>query len=342
MIGKCRFSLVVGTLLLLISVAFFPCFAPTPAPMARTAVSDSGHTEPEWEVGDSWTYALDEVVLHQEGEGDRVDIHLRIGDLTFEVVDDHGDFYQVAGTGKVYGDWQAVFEDYQVNVWGQLADIFPTTIESQTLRRKSDLSIADSDLFLSGRMKLKLEDNPFFSFPLPAIPLPFTIHLDTTWESPLVLFDFPLETHKTWDLISTRLTCDGSITSLWLRVANVINALVTMFGVSLIPEEFAELLPVLEVDEILALAGLENGIEIPDIPFAFICLSREEVTVAAGTFDAYRIMFLGGVGTIYYAPDIAKIVKVWLDGSLISAALTHLYGTNLALSDLSFHLKEIG
>jgi hypothetical protein len=45
------------------------------------------------------------------------------------------------------------------------------------------------------------------------------------------------------------------------------------------------------------------------MPEMFNCSDMETRTVIAGTFDAYNIV-VGGMGSIYYAPDVGNIIEI--------------------------------
>jgi len=47
------------------------------------------------------------------------------------------------------------------------------------------------------------------------------------------------------------------------------------------------------------------------------------VTVEAGTFDAYNISVMKGLGHIYYAPEVGNIIKI--SGHSIDSELIKVY-----------------
>jgi hypothetical protein len=304
-------------------------------------ITNVHHGEGPWNIGDTWTYAVPEINIRSEAENYTFDVSLIIDNLIFEVADESEDAYRIECAGELNGHWNVFIEEYQLEISGQLAEIFPPKISGETIRRKSDLAIVDSELLLSGRAKLKLEENPLFSFPLPKLPLPFTINLAPLFEDPFILFDFPIIPDKTWSIPANHINLNGYIQSIWLNIANAINTLLLFFNIELIPEAIAQMLPIIDISSILAILGYEEGLQIPEIPFAFICLFQDEITVEAGTFDAYNILIFGEVGHMFYAPDIAKIIKVTIDTELISEILYALMELDITISPFEFELKDI-
>ncbi len=56
--------------------------------------------------------------------------------------------------------------------------------------------------------------------------------------------------------------------------------------------------------------GYENVVLLPPIPNAFFCLNTENITIPAGTYEAYNITLFGGQAQCYYAPTAGNIVKI--------------------------------
>jgi hypothetical protein len=52
----------------------------------------------------------------------------------------------------------------------------------------------------------------------------------------------------------------------------------------------------------------ENVIHIPKMNNSFYCMNTQDITVPAGTYEAYNITLFGGVGHCYYAPAAGNIV----------------------------------
>ena len=50
--------------------------------------------------------------------------------------------------------------------------------------------------------------------------------------------------------------------------------------------------------------------QIPAISNAFFCLNTENITVPAGTYEAYNITLFGGLAQCYYAPTAGNVVKI--------------------------------
>ena len=76
-------------------------------------------------------------------------------------------------------------------------------------------------------------------------------------------------------------------------------------------------LVVLGKGDLLEELGFGNTIEIPGGPNALGCIDKEDVTVQAGTFNAYKLAVLSSpwdlTMNLYYSPDVANIVKILVE-----------------------------
>ena len=55
--------------------------------------------------------------------------------------------------------------------------------------------------------------------------------------------------------------------------------------------KFSALLPSIDIKEALIALGSDNVFKIPAIPFAFFCYNTENITIPAGTYEAYTITY---------------------------------------------------
>ncbi len=83
---------------------------------------------------------------------------------------------------------------------------------------------------------------------------------------------------------------------------------------NLVSPELEQFLPVIDISEVLESYGYPAAIEVPAVDEAFrrapfICSDQKTISVQAGTFDAYEITILSGMGDIYYSPEVGNIVK---------------------------------
>ena len=101
-------------------------------------------------------------------------------------------------------------------------------------------------------------------------------------------------------------TLDGEINSFWLKILNFMN---TLSGNNLLPSNFSDLLPIIDIGGALELFLGSNIIVIPAISDVQ-CIEKRDVTVDAGTFESYEISIpLLGLN-YFYAPDIGNIIKM--------------------------------
>jgi len=137
--------------------------------------------------------------------------------------------------------------------------------------------------------------------------------------------DFPLSVGKTWGNLYNVVTVDGQISSKWLNFISFINNILKF-----LPPEIGELLPVIDISDLIEVAGGNNSFEIPGSDVSFECVNQEVITVPAGTFNAYKIQIYGDKGTHYYAPDAGMVIKI----------LVNLQEYLPFLGDLTFELSE--
>ena len=285
---------------------------------------------PIWEIGNTWTYKIDDINLdisdENLSENFTIQIHGSIDSLPLEVVDDSGDSYQLAFQATIGGYISVDIDlgDGPINVTGEFEE---TTIEGSLFFNKSDLGIKQVEIIISGKLAINVIEQPYgnWSF-FPEIPISATITMNAEFDPIYPIIDFPLNTSKFWGLPSVNITFDGTIESTWLKIFNMLNNLIRIPGIIEIiaaltgsdPAMFHEIsdilkdiLPVIDIGYVLnEYLGVENIIHLPEIPIIFLCNNTDNITVPAGTFNAYDISVMGGLGNIYYAPEVKNIVKM--------------------------------
>jgi hypothetical protein len=307
---------------------------------------------PVWEVGDSWTYAMDNInfIIDDENlsENLTITIQAEIANLTMEVIDDTGDLYQLQlKETEIVGDYSIFvdFGDGPVLVEGELRN---TDFGGIIYFNKSDLGIVEVEAFISGRLTIKVEEQPYFDLSLfPKIPVAASINGIIEFDTPYPLIDFPINVSKLWGLPATNISIGGTVESPWFNLFNFINTKIRdweliepiagFLGID--PELLQnlsdlvdEILPVVDIEYILTeVMDVNNTLELPEIPPILHCNQSIEVTVPAGTFTAYEITVIGGgeVGRIYYAPDVGNIIKIEGD---FSEVLPFLSDINMQLT----------
>jgi len=226
---------------------------------------------PVWNLSDQWTYTIHNFSVHYNQGGQLIYMNGNINDFTWVVTNTTGDFYTVAVTGKLSAT-------YNITLSSQTSTLHLTGSFKDTLTRltgtiqftKSDLEIHGLSVQLKGISKAKINSIPF------AIPIPFKLTTEGDLSVDFPLFDFPLSGLKFWslpDLTATMSTTFGGI-----------------FGIIKIP--------------------FTMSIHYSWTPFAFLCYDKQDVTVQAGTYSAYKISsIIGDYIEYYYAPTVGNIVK---------------------------------
>ena len=297
---------------------------------------------PVWEVGDTWKYKVDDIDIEYEDGDVAVDMHLEIGELILQVTDDTDDSYKLEFNAKVDGEFTSYIDFLQTEFSGELAKLRSSKIEGDVSVRKSDLGIEKIDSQVIGVFKVKITENPLTPLiRFLTLRIPVDIALNTNFDNPYAILDFPLEIDKTWGLPYTNISIDGEVRSVWLNIINFMNRIAKLFGYGFIPAEFEELLPVIDVSKALELIGYPDIFFVNEIPPIFSCHSMEEISLPYGTVNAYNInISVIDVVNIYYAPEVGNIVKISVDGSVISDLLYTLVGVPINISDINLELLE--
>jgi hypothetical protein len=266
---------------------------------------------PVWDVGDTWTYQVDEINVNFEQDNQTIDVHLEITNLPLEVTDTSGGQYTVTFSTEMTGDLYAhIVQDGEVfDIYGTLAR---SDITGTIYFNSATLGIAAVEAQIQGRMDLDVKKNgdsilPFF------LPIPATIDVNIDLETPYTLLHFPLNTSCFWGLPGTNVSFDGTVQSVWLNIINFVDTLIVIFlgeENAIIPPDFKDLFPVLDISDVMTEFGFTMPMPIPGLPTIFTCFSKENVTVLAGTYEAYNISMLGGLGYMFYAPEIKNIIKI--------------------------------
>jgi hypothetical protein len=265
---------------------------------------------PVWAKGTVWNYDLTDINIDID-QGYGLVFHLYIGtaNIPFEVVSDSGSSYQVSFKTKISGNVyvEADYGGLSVKLQGNLVR---TKLKGEITYRKSDLGISSISMQLSGKVALSISK----PIRLPAIRAFVTLNLDIGFSNPYTLLSFPMETNMTWGLPATGISIDGSLKSPWLRVVNIAHGTARFMG--LIPDEYkeysdliAQMLPVIDFSDTLTLFEIPNPVDIPELPVVFYCSGTENITVQAGSFNAYNISLMG-VANMYYAPDVGRVIKI--------------------------------
>jgi hypothetical protein len=129
-----------------------------------------------------------------------------------------------------------------------------------------------------------------------------------------------------WGLPAVNVSIAGTIESIWLNIFNFINQKVRKWNligpISLLlgvdeqaiqdaSDMIDDILPVIDIEYVLnEYLGADNVLSLPEIPFVFYCNNTVNITVPVGTFETYEIVVAGGLGTMYYSPEVKNIIKM--------------------------------
>ena len=260
-----------------------------------------------WIKRDSWTYDIDDIEIYSGKDGESTSFKGSIKDLVFTVKDDNADYYRLDFNGKINGEIEVEAVFGNIVILGKLSRF--SKMEGSITVRQSDLGIKDSNSQIRGILTLSND-----LIPVP-IPIPFNIELNSNFDTIYPIINFPLSIGKSWGVPSTSISIDGHVKSIMFNIMNFANKIAKLMGQELIPPDIAKFLPVIDIGDFLEEFGVENTIEIPGGPNALGCTNEEEITVKAGTFNAYKVSIVSSpwenlTMALYYAPDVANIVKI--------------------------------
>jgi len=308
---------------------------------------------PTWSVGDSWTYALDNIDIDLtliEGRG--IALKLSSGDIVLEVTDATSDTYVTSLTADdidvtIGGTFDFHVEDVE-DITIPTISLDNVNINGELIIDKETLGISDIDLGLNVDLAENLENLAnllqiqlpnFINLLAPFMSIPANINLNIEFDNPFEVIQFPLETGNIWGFPSNTATIsiDGSIQSVWLRLLTLVNRIVPI-----IPAEFAQYLPNVDIADVLNDYGIETHYQI-DFDIAagllpyhedntplFEVKGSETINVEAGQFDATRISLIADNGNMYYSESEGTIVKI--------VGYTSEYVP--VINDISLELKE--
>ena len=281
---------------------------------------------PSWDEGQEWTYKIyDFDFLFDETVGREFDIHLTAGNLNLIVEDVTGDTYTLKFTiDNIAGYFDINFDPYTGEDPKVINFEFPdnTNIQGNIYFEKSSLAINQVDLNLDltfDTIQLLKDLGIYEQLPsllVKFIPetFPVTANLIMEFDHPFTLIQFPLNSDSGWGIEQTKITIDGTIESKYFRILKIINNILGIFGIDLIPPELAKYLPVIDISEVLTDFEIPAEIEIPGIQEffrkpLFLVDKIQQINVGAGSFNAYDIQIVQGVGDLYYSDEAEMLVK---------------------------------
>ena len=267
---------------------------------------------PVWEVGDQWTYQIDNISLLYQQEDKLINLYLTIAELPLTVISTTGDFYSLEfqtsadGQAKINTD----LGDGPVNISITFSNL---EISGNVLIEKSTLGIKEvSAAFNKGKFTVKIINQPYIELPnfLKKISAKITMDMTTAFGTPFSLLTFPLSTGIFWNSTATNFTLNGKLQSPWLNLLNFLNNMAKLLNAEFLPPEISVLLPIIDFKEALTTLGTGNVFEIPALDDAFFCMNTENITVPAGNYEAYNVTIIGGMAQCYYAPTAGNVIKI--------------------------------
>jgi len=310
-------KLIVSLVSLMLLTTIFAVAKTTPTisetPSSETSqVSSAGVDVPTWEVNDTWTYHIDDISVDFSDENISMILQISVDALPLEVTDTAGDYYTLSfeTTMDGYGYLSTTVDEGPVNISVTFTDLQiqgTLKVEKTTLGLKEVMVSFDKQKFT-----FNLAEQPFIPLPswLHIISARITTDVTVACDTSVTVLSFPLVPGISWDLVATNFSLNGKIQSFFFTLLDFLNDIATLFGKSFLPENIAALLPVIDINEALTMYLGTNVFQIPSIENAFFCPFIETVEVPAGTYEAYNISLLDGLGYCYYAPAAGTIIKL--------------------------------
>jgi hypothetical protein len=288
---------------------------------------------PVWEIGDTWTYKIDNLTIVVNQTGNISYLYLTIAELPLTVIAIDETSYTLGIKTSVSGNSNIDmnFGNGPINATITIRNL---AISGNIKIDKATLGIKGFTASIEGRFWVHIIEQPYFNISIPTLPFKITTDLTTDFSTPTCLLAFPLNTTMVWNSSATNLTLNGEVRSPWFSFILLVDNIVTLLrNEPLLPPEISALLPVVNIQEALTTLGPGNVVQIPLISSAFYCLNTENVTVPDGIYNAYNITILNGMARCYYAPTAGNVVK--LSGNL-NELIPYISNINMELLDTNY------
>ncbi len=227
---------------------------------------------PVWTTDDSWTYTVTNISVTYNQGGQQILMQGSIDDFIWTVTDVSGDYYTVSFTGKLTATYDLLLNSQTSSI--HLVGSFSpklTRLKGTIQFTKANLQVHALSFQMLGITMAKVNSLSF------NLPIPFKLVSQGSLTTDFPLFEFPLYTLKTWTLPDLTLTMSST------------------FG------------GILGIIQIPFTVSVHYGWT----PLAFWTFGKEDVTVPAGTYSAYRVVSLiSDYFTYYYAADVGSIAKI--------------------------------
>ncbi len=279
---------------------------------------------PTWEVGNSWTYHLDKIDIDlSEVENRSLDLLLETGDIVFEIIEITDNAYiaeLISENISVSVDF--LFDHYMEEhepIFLPDTTFHNVTLTGMMILDKDTLGIKDIDLSLNMDIGENLKGLPiklpnFISYIKEYISIPAELILSISFEDAYPILQFPIETGNTWGISegNMHVSIGGSVESIWLRILNIVNKIMPI-----IPEEYAQYLPMVNISEVLNDFGIKTEYdielaemeEIEETPL-FEVKGEQNIQTKANLYNAAYLSILEGNGYLYYSDSVKNVVKI--------------------------------
>ncbi len=265
---------------------------------------------PVWHVNDAWTYKIDNISINYQQDNQTIYLTMSVDQLPLTVNSDAGDTYILGFSTKASGhgviDVVADQGPIKMNV-----DFKNVELAGSVSIEKTQLGIQTIEATLKGLFRLYIIEQHFIPFQFHHLPIPLTMNITIGCSTPIAVLSFPMDTGMTYGLQATNITINGEISSIWLNLINFANKIMTLLGNPFLSDDIAALLPVVNIKSALATFGFPNVFSIPAVPDIFTTgATTETLSVPAGTYNAYNISIVEGLGSMFYAPAAGNVVKI--------------------------------
>lgn len=302
---------------------------------------------PIWNIGQSWVYKLKNLDFAlSETEGRDIYLHLDSGYINLEVFNQSNYSYFVKFNTKKINFVTDIYFDYYING----TDPFVSTFNMDNAYLSGDIAIDKKTLgiqeiqaeldFRINTSYLPVKLPPILKLLFPEIPLKVNIDLKFDkpfYDEPYCFINFPMEIGHEWGLSYNELIIDGSVESGYLKLFYFLDVISNFLGKDLFPIEQDKYLPSINLKELFKDCGIPTDVELYEVDTVFrnapfVCKSYCNVTVPAGTFDAYEISVNSDMADFYYSPEVGNIVK---STACLADFIPHLKNVEIELVDFS-------
>jgi hypothetical protein len=287
---------------------------------------------PTWSKGDTWTYRIDNIDMNVNPDpeiGRAIEFSLGMGDITMEVIDVTSTSYISTITSDDIDVTIGGMFDWHVSGMDDI-EIPTVTLENIALNGelivdKDNLGITDIKIGITVELIENLDNlqsiigiqlPAFLDIIIPYMSIPAVIEVDIEFDEPFELLEFPLENDNYWYIHenAVTITIDGSVESVWLRILDIVNKFIPI-----IPAEFAQFLPDVDISEIMEYYGIPTEYELafPDINIKdtfktkiFEVWGTENVNVPAGNFNAVHVSVMEENIILHYSDTVKNVVKL--------------------------------